>query len=328
MQEALRAWFLKNRRPLPWRLSKSVYATVVSEFMCQQTQIDTVIPYFERWLKRFPDFKSLASAEEAEVLKLWEGLGYYRRARNLQSIAKALVERGAFPETAQKWKELPGIGDYTAAAIASICFNGKVAVVDGNVVRVCARLHALNQPFRNPGEAAKKVQPIADEFLNTRHPGEHNEAVMELGATVCRKSKPMCAFCPLEPFCMGKRLPELEQIPTWQRVKQKREQRSRAWVEQNGRLLLQRVKDPSSSLQGLFELPLADTLKDAKPMGTKYFAKENRAIGNRLISEKLFKFHWDERETRGADLIWVDRNELDAIALSGPHRKWIQKYWI
>ena len=327
MQRALRSWFLKNRRPLPWRQLNTVYATVVSEFMCQQTQIDTVIPYFERWMKRFPHFESLVSAPESEVLKYWEGLGYYRRARNLQRIAKILVEDGNEPQTAEDWKDLPGIGEYTAAAIASIRFDQAVAVVDGNVVRVCSRLHALEKPFKNASDAAKAVQPIATALLYLKHPGEHNEAMMELGATVCRKSKPLCNLCPLKPFCRGSELTGLEEIPTWTRLKTKRVELSRAWIERDGQLLLQRISDPASSLQGLYELPLAETLKSATLLQTDHFAEEKRAIGNRRITEKLYYYELKHLWNAPDGFIWADRIRLETITLSGPHRKWVQKHW-
>lgn len=327
MQFELRRWFLKNRRPLPWRRIKTVYATVVSEFMCQQTQIDTVIPYFERWMKRFPDFNELASAQETEVLKYWEGLGYYRRARNLQRIAKDLAEGDYQPKSLEGWKKLPGIGEYTAAAIASICHKQAVAVVDGNVVRVGSRLHALDQPFKNAGEAAKAVRPMVDAMLHIEHPGDHNEAMMELGATICRKSKPQCNLCPLQSFCRGRGLPQLEQIPAWNRVKSIRVELNRAWIESGSRILLHRINDSSSSLQGLYEIPLVESVSAATPLQPEPFAEENRAIGNRRITEKFFLYQIEHHWQPPADFIWTDHTEIEKITLSGPHRKWVRKFW-
>lgn len=132
LRETLRGWYARHQRPLPWRTNPSLYGTVVSEFMCQQTRVETVLPYYERWMRCFPDFKTLASASEAEVLRAWEGLGYYSRARNLHELAKEIKARGEPPRSAAAWRRLPGIGAYTAAAVASIAWNEPEAVVDGD----------------------------------------------------------------------------------------------------------------------------------------------------------------------------------------------------
>ena len=148
-RHALLSWYRANARALPWRQTPSLYKTVVSEFMLQQTQVKTVLPYFARWLDALPDFAELAAAPEARVLKLWEGLGYYSRARNLHHLAKAIVARPAMPRTPGEWRELPGVGPYTAAAITSISFGEGAACVDGNVVRILARLTADATEFRD-----------------------------------------------------------------------------------------------------------------------------------------------------------------------------------
>ncbi|GBL23629.1 adenine DNA glycosylase [Opitutia bacterium] len=166
MRRALLAWFARNRRPMPWREKVSAYRTVVSELMCQQTQIATVIPYFERWTAKWPDFKDLAKAEESEVLALWAGLGYYSRARNLLNLAKQVAALKAPPRTTAEWREFKGVGPYTAAAIASIAFAEPVAVVDGNVVRVLARLDGVRSKLRDASSAAKLFTTRADELVD------------------------------------------------------------------------------------------------------------------------------------------------------------------
>ena len=175
-QAALLTWYREQRRRLPWREAPSLYKTVVSEFMLQQTQVKTVLPYFARWLEALPDFAALAAAPEARVLKLWEGLGYYSRARNLHKMAKAYVALPRAPITPTEWQALPGIGPYTSAAITSIALNQPAACVDGNVVRILARLTANATPFRDSTAAAKVLGPLAHELLNPAAPTDSSPA--------------------------------------------------------------------------------------------------------------------------------------------------------
>src|SRR5208283_1839072 len=200
-QGALLAWYRARRRPLPWREAPSPYRTVVSEFMLQQTQVATVLPYFGRWMEALPDFGALAAAPEAGVLKLWEGLGYYSRARNLHRLARSVARAGRLPRTAAGWEELPGVGPYTAAAVASIAFGEPVACVDGNVVRILARICRDGTRFRDSASASRALAPLAQELVNPADPGDHNQAMMELGATVCLKRRPSCPVCPARGFC-------------------------------------------------------------------------------------------------------------------------------
>ena len=184
VRRALLAWYDRHRRDLPWRAEVSPYRTVVSELMLQQTQVATVLPYFERWVQRWPDFASLARADAAEVLAAWAGLGYYRRARLLHALAKEVAAAPSLPRTAAEWIGFTGVGPYTAAAIASIAFGDRAAVVDGNVVRVLARLAGLRSTFASSALAVRRVTPLAAALLDLRRPGDHNHAVMELGAQV------------------------------------------------------------------------------------------------------------------------------------------------
>src|SRR5271155_3670913 len=200
----LAKWYGSAKRDLPWRRTTDPYAITVSEIMLQQTQGVTVIPYYERWLKLFPTWHALACAGEHDVIKAWEGLGYYRRARNLQALAKAVArDGGELPRNEKSLRALPGIGPYTAAAVGSIAFGLPLAVLDGNVMRVLARLLALRDDISLPQTRAK-LQEIANDFLDRRDPSTHNQAVMELGATVCLPRKPMCLICPLRGGCAGR----------------------------------------------------------------------------------------------------------------------------
>ena len=199
-QKALKSWYLEHARPLPWREKPSLYGTWLSEVMLQQTRVETGIPKWHAFRERFPTVHSLALATEEEVMKAWEGLGYYRRARLLHKAAKAIHESGDFPNTHAGWIELPGIGPYTAAAIASIGLGEAVAAVDGNVQRVVARWGGIEQPVDSKPGAAK-IQAIADAWLDLQNPGDHNQAVMELGALVCSPKKPACDNCPLTSTC-------------------------------------------------------------------------------------------------------------------------------
>jgi A/G-specific adenine glycosylase len=214
IRKRLLSWFRKYRRALPWRLNKDPYRIWLSEIMLQQTRVAAVIPYYERFLERFPDIRGLAEAPEEEVLRLWSGLGYYSRARNLQGAAQQIVARhgGQFPRTADEALALPGIGSYTAAAILSIAFGAKRAVLDGNVARVLARLDAIHGDLRENGRW-RSLQKSADKLLDGKSPSDWNEAMMELGAMVCTPRAPQCLLCPIAEFCRARGLGLADIIP-------------------------------------------------------------------------------------------------------------------
>ncbi len=323
-QRALLAWYRANRRVLPWRESPSLYKTVVSEFMLQQTQVKTVLPYFARWLEALPDFAALAAAPEARVLKLWEGLGYYSRARNLHRLAKTLATLPTPPTTPEAWRELPGVGPYTAAAITSIAFGAPTAVVDGNVVRILARLTADGTAFRDSATAAKFFTPLAEALLNRTAPGDHNQAMMELGATVCTKHRPQCATCPVSAFCAAQRAGDPARFP---RLAPKRiEQRAvtRVWCERAGKLLLHRAADRSRRLAQLHELPTAEQVGLTEREATRgdLLARKQRSITRYRISESIHAAR-PRCGRLATGLVWVLVAELGQITLSGPHRRWV-----
>ena len=210
----LLAWFHQFRRDLPWRRTRDPYRIWLSEIMLQQTRVAAVIPYFERFVDRFSDVHALAEAPQEEVLRLWSGLGYYSRARNLRKAAQEIVAKpdGEFPRTLEAALALPGIGAYTAAAILSIAFGEKLAVLDGNVARVLARVDAVRGDLRE-ARRWKKLQGAADRLLAPAMPGDWNQAMMELGATLCTPRAPRCLLCPVAEFCRGRKLGLAERLP-------------------------------------------------------------------------------------------------------------------
>ena len=213
-RKQLLAWFRQFQRDLPWRRTRDPYRIWLSEIMLQQTRVAAVIPYYERFLTRFPDVRALAEAPQEEILRLWSGLGYYSRARNLQKAAQEIVAKhdGKFPQDLDKALSLPGIGQYTAAAILSIAYGEKHAVLDGNVARVLARLGAIRGDLRE-SRRWQKLQHSADNLLGPKSPGEWNQAMMELGATLCTPRAPQCLLCPVAKFCRARQLGLVDRIP-------------------------------------------------------------------------------------------------------------------
>lgn len=323
-QKTLLDWYDSAQRSLPWRSKPSTYKTVVSEFMLQQTQVKTVLPYFDRWLKRFPDFDTLASASAEDVLRYWEGLGYYSRARNLHKLAKTYVPLATKPKTASEWQTLPGVGPYTAAAISSITHSYPAAVVDGNVVRILARLSDDDRIFKSNGEAVTAFRSLADKLLNTKNPGDHNQAMMELGATVCMKNKPLCTICPVVKFCQGVANGAVEGIPNIQRVKTIKVEVNRIWFVRDGKLLLHRIPDDAKQLAGQYELPRIEQFAEPPKPG-KMLAVRSRGITNKCIKETIYLPRTASSIAETSELKCIALDQLDNITLSGPHRRWVNE---
>lgn len=325
-QKSLLTWYRSQARALPWRESPSLYRTVVSEFMLQQTQVKTVLPYFGRWIAEFPDFATLARAPAARVLKLWEGLGYYARARNLHRLAQAVQERGSPPRSAQAWREMPGVGPYTAAAIASIAFGEPVACVDGNVVRILARLTADGTQFRDGATAAKAFSPLAGQLVPALDPGDHNQAMMELGATVCLRRGPLCPSCPVRGHCAAAREGNPQAYPRLAQKAVLLQELTRAWCERKGSLLLHRVPPGARRLADLHELPTAAQAGIPPQAAEKgwLLATHVRGIARHRITESIRAFA-PPRGRPGPGLCWVPLSRIEAITLSGPHRRWVRE---
>lgn len=266
INQALIQWFRQNRRDLPWRRDRSPYRVWLSEMMLQQTQVETVIPYFHRFLDRFPTIDDLAAAPLGDVLKLWEGLGYYARARNLHKAAKVIVGElnGEWPRTVEGLLSLPGIGRYTAGAIASLAFDAHVPVLDGNVVRVLCRLFAIECDPKDV-KVREELWKLAEALLPSPNlgegpgvrvvAGEFNEALMELGALICTPRNPKCEACPLATFCEAKKRGLQDRLP----IKTKRKPLphydvTAAVIRKNGRILIAQ-RPLGGRLGGLWEFP-------------------------------------------------------------------------
>jgi A/G-specific adenine glycosylase len=247
--DLLLTWYEGNRRDLPWRRDRDPYRVWISEIMLQQTRVAAVIEHYKRFLQRFPTVQKLASAREASVLAAWSGLGYYRRARMMHAASKQIVQKhdGVFPNRAESLQEIAGIGAYTAAAIASICFGEPVAVVDGNVERVLSRM--VGKQLER-----KEVWQRAQSLIGTDRPGDFNQAMMELGATVCVPGQPKCMFCPVSEFCATRGALQSLEKP----ARQKKQEIRYSLFRNNGSVLLVRRSKDASLMPGMWELPEAE----------------------------------------------------------------------
>ncbi|GJL79535.1 MAG: A/G-specific adenine glycosylase [Nitrospinaceae bacterium] len=266
IQTSLLNWYRTEKRDLPWRNTEDPYHILVSEFMLQQTQVKTVIPYYQRWLKSFPTADALARAREPRVLKHWEGLGYYSRARNLHRSAKLMMKefRGKVPGTLDEILKLPGVGRYTAGAVLSIAFDQKMPVLDGNVKRVLSRLFCLKE---NGSSSASETRlwEVAEKMLPSKRSGDFNQALMELGATICLPKKPLCLLCPLNKSCMAKRNGVQEHFPP-AKVKSaaKKIEVSAAVIHRNGKTYIQQ-RPQKGLMGGLWEFPGGKMEKGENP---------------------------------------------------------------
>ncbi|MEO0795875.1 MAG: A/G-specific adenine glycosylase [Verrucomicrobiota bacterium] len=326
--QSILSWYRHNARALPWREAPSLYRTVVSEFMCQQTQIATVLPYFERWMAQLPDFESLAAAREDNVVKLWEGLGYYSRARNLHKLARKWVDADPKPQTASEWLKYPGVGAYTAAAISSISFGKHSAVVDGNVVRILARLTNDETQFNDNSKAVKNFTQLANDLIReTTHPGDHNQAMMELGATLCTKANPQCLLCPVQEYCTGLSQGDPARLPNLAKRKITAVTLDRAFIVHNGRLLLHRIPADAKRLAGMCEIPPGEQINLRFP--AELIISRRRGIANERIEERFFRIVFSKEVAAIMEeddtLFLHPLDQLDQITLTGPHRKWLHE---
>ena len=320
-------WYDQHKRDLPWRNNPSLYKTVISEFMLQQTRVSTVLPYFDNWLNNFPDFHALANASEEQVLKAWEGLGYYSRARNLHKLSKIAAKWEKPPETIKEWMALPGVGPYIAAAVTSISMGKTEAVCDGNLVRVLSRIFAIDKEFKDGATAQKKIQTLAQSLIVQKRPGDYNQAMMELGATVCHRQSPLCLICPVLEFCTSGRAGDAENFPKLQKKKKKKKSIQRYWLKFDGKLLL--FSDLNSKkLSGIYELPqeLPDCIKQ-KSLTFASIGIRKRTIGNVVYVEEIIRVSilGTIKEELDKGYLWANEEKMEKLSLSGPHRKWIEE---
>ncbi len=259
-------WYLANKRDLPWRQTKDPYKIWLSEIILQQTRVIQGLPYYERFVKTYPTVKALASAPEQEVLRLWQGLGYYTRARNLHKCAKAVVDtgKGKFPASFEQLLALPGIGEYTAAAIASFSYKEPVAVVDGNVFRVLARIFGIETPINTP-EGKRVFRTLAGQLIDSGQPDLHNQAMMEFGATFCTPKNPLCEDCIFKKSCVAYKGRLQNVLPVKLKGKESRKRYFYYLVWERDGQLMMRKRSEKDIWHGLFDFHLIEKTRLTKP---------------------------------------------------------------
>ena len=318
----LAAWFQDHGRLLPWRATRDPYRILVSELMLQQTQVATVIPYYHRWLKRFPTIHDLAKADESEVLHAWQGLGYYNRARNLHQCAKIIVsERNEkFPSRAEELLTLPGIGRYTAGAIASFAFDQPAPIVDANIERALSRILNLQEPV-DQASGGRVLWDFAAGYVQSTHPRLLNSALMELGATICLPGKPLCLICPVRSFCATKDPESLPKRRERQPVEKKVENHYLALKE--GRILLEQSR--GRRWRGLWTLPvLAQNSESGARMEVNLpFLSLSFPITRYVV--RLNIFFEEPPATLGCGQVWHGLELLDTVPMPSPHRRAVRR---
>jgi A/G-specific adenine glycosylase len=258
LRTQLLGWYSKHSRPLPWRINPDWYHIFLSEYLLQQTRIDQGLPYFEKFIRRFPNIAALAGADEQEVLALWAGLGYYARARYMLQAARIIAQEfgGRLPDDYNLIRNLPGVGPYTAAALASLIYNQPRAAVDGNVIRVLSRVFGMRRDARLHSTKTM-LNKLAARLLDPEQPGRYNQSVMELGALVCKPQNPACQECPLQPYCKAHRMNQEIRFPVKSRPPSRKALHQYVFIIQNqGKLLLAR-RPAKGMLASLWEFPVA-----------------------------------------------------------------------
>lgn len=315
IRRALLEWYRRAARPLPWRRTQDPYRIWVSEIMLQQTRVATVVPYYRRFLRTFPNVRRLAEASEDDLLRVWSGLGYYQRARNMQRAARRVLELGRFPEDYEAIRSLPGVGDYTAAAIASIAFGKPYVALDGNGIRVLARILGERSRVRSAAVRAR-LRRAAERLLDRAHPGDFNQALMELGATVCVPRTPDCPECPLARWCEGRRLGIERQLPAGsRRPNAENVTRTLLVVQRDGALLLKR-RPAGGQLEGFLDLPEPADLPGAR-LGPK-LAEFRHSILHRRY---LVTLRAAESCSAPGCLSWIPHEKLGQVPLTTWTRK-------
>jgi A/G-specific adenine glycosylase len=304
----LLAWYGAYRRDLPWRANRDPYRVWLSEIMLQQTRVAAVIEHYQEFLRRFPAVEKLAAAREASVLAAWSGLGYYRRARMLHATAKVVAREygGKFPKTAEAWRALPGVGRYTAAAIASIAFDEPVAVVDGNVERVLQRVSGKRL-------AGEELWQAAGDLLDAKRPGDFNQAMMELGAVVCTPHAPACLTCPVVELCVTRG----ELPPAAKPAGQKRREIHYALDRRDGEVFLIRRPQEVSLMPGMWELPELTRSNGA--------GRPSLTLRHSITVTDYTVRVWRGATPSGVDGKWIPLERLRQVALTGLARKILRK---
>lgn len=338
-QKQLLHWYDRNKRDLPWRDINDPYATFVSEMMLQQTQVKTVIPYYLRFLKELPNWKSLAKTKEEKVLKLWEGLGYYRRARNLHATAQMVMRdyNGKLPDTLEEITKLPGVGPYSAGAVLSIGFQKPFPVVDGNVIRVFSRLFILRGNLK-AGEGHQKVWDLAKNLISKERPGDFNQAIMELGATLCLPDNPKCLLCPFQSQCGASQKGLQSELPEMPKSQEAVEIWMAAFsIEQKGLFLVKKRSQEEKWLKGMWEFPSVEgkTFEDArlkleKELKTKSDSRPSLEVRHQITHHKIrlrfFQSIPPKNPKLPKDFKWVTGKELVQLPFASAQnklRRWV-----
>lgn len=332
-------WFDQHgRKNLPWQHNRSAYRVWISEIMLQQTQVTTVIPYYERFMERFPSVEALANAPQDEVLSLWTGLGYYARARNLHQCAKTVTSQyhGQFPDTVEALAELPGIGRSTAGAIVSLAFGKPAAILDGNVKRTLARYHGV---FGWPGatSVAKKLWDHAEEHTPKTRNQDYTQAMMDIGAIICTRSKPKCEQCPLQKGCYAYENGAIDELPGKKPKKDKPVKSVQMLMlrQKNSDQILLTQRPPSGIWGGLWSFPELDCSSDAREFVNRHFGKSEQSTQLESYRHTFSHYHLDitpllmtitpkKRVTEDTER-WVTAKDLEQLGLPAPVKNLLQK---
>jgi A/G-specific adenine glycosylase len=345
LQRSLLDWFDEYQRKLPWRENYHPYEVWISEIMLQQTQMKTMLPYYKHWMNVFPEVRAIAKADEELLMKLWEGLGYYRRVRNIRKTAEIICQKydGTIPRDFNELLKLPGIGRYTAGAIASIGFNQPAPILDGNVTRVLCRLQKIIDPPQTSA-VVKKLWRLAEEWIPQGKARYFNQALMELGAIVCMPTSPRCLFCPIHDHCQAFSSGTVDQIPLKIRSKVPKQRFRVCAVIRFDRSLLFNKRPKNTLLEGLWEFPSmeGDSINQLKEKLEKYLmsnhgitislGKEFHHLDHRYTSFKTrVSFHeaiWEESQIELDETsLWVDFSKIKELALPSPYRKFLDWYF-
>ena len=307
-------WYAINGRELPWRQTTNPYAIWLSEVIMQQTRIAQGTAYWERFMKRWPNVHELAKATEDEVLREWQGLGYYSRARNLYKAAQQIVGLGRFPQTYKELKQLKGIGEYTAAAVSSISFAEPVAVVDGNVYRVLARYFGIDTPIDST-EGKKVFKAMAQEYLPKEAPAAYNQGMMDFGAIQCTPTSPNCEVCPLIDTCFAANNNKVADLPVKaKKTKQRERHFSFIYIRCNGETAIRR-RGAGDIWQGLWELPTKELLGNAIENATLIKKNVKHVLTHQIIFADFYLLETNVPPTLPADYIWIKESEIERYAL-------------
>lgn len=312
-------WFKNNGRSLPWRETKDAYAIWLSEVILQQTRIAQGMSYWERFMAQWPTVNDLAAATEDEVLKAWQGLGYYSRARNLHTAAQQVVELSGFPQTFKELKTLKGVGDYTAAAIASIAFGEPVAVVDGNVYRVLSRYYGIETPIDST-EGKKEFQALAQSLLPINEPADYNEAIMDFGATQCTPNSPHCSACPLCETCVAFREQRINELPVKsKKVKQRERHFTYLYIEYEGKIAIHQ-RGAGDIWQGLWEFPQAEQFTSSEDSAWENEAQllqkgVKHILTHQILLADIYLWQPTRRPQLPSEFIWIEKQDLENYAL-------------